>query len=347
MSELDTLLGDLKSAGKLDSAGRFTLDLEKARAKLAKYRLPSPSHFILSLLASAVAGKARSFEVRRKPGFCQVHYDGQVLNFEEAKDLFGNLLLGDSGAGLRLRELAIALQGARSFDLLGFTVESWDGRAGVRLSLHQETMTVDQIDGCPWPEAHLTGTRCTVYDNAPLLVKFRSFFTRDGGALEVTLLKRQGRYAATKVMVNARKLNSNKLGPWLVAAEIGSKSVQVAEMKVTAQKTLKFPPKTNWGGYLGFGEGPGGWLLILNGLTFQVAPDPQNYPTSRAVVYVNDLEKDLSNNGILGNERFHKLQESVNKQLDRLVAEVTSMPSHADLKAAMKPLNEIRRQRRG
>ncbi len=347
MTELDALLGDLKGAGKLDSAGRFTLDLEQARSKLAKYRLPTPSHFILSLVASAVAGGATNVEVRRVPGFCLVQYDGDVLTFDQAKDLFGNLLVGNVGSGPRLRELAIALQGARSLDLLGFRVESWDGREGVKLLLHEETMTVEPLKECPWGhDPNFKGTRCTVNDSAPLLVRFVSFFSRDGGAQEVTLLKRQARYAPALIYANGSLLNSNRLGPWLAAAEVTSKSLKIPEFKIHSPKLLKFGPKAKWGGYIGFGEGPGGWLVVLNGLTFQLPADPNNYPTSRAVIYVGDLEKDLSNNGILQNNRFEKLKASVNKQLDKLVSELNALPVHAELKEALSPLEQIRRARK-
>ncbi|MCA9795794.1 MAG: hypothetical protein KC910_28500, partial [Candidatus Eremiobacteraeota bacterium] len=60
---IETMLGQYREAGSVDSEGRFTLDPRRARELLREFQLAQPEFYILHLLSYAVAAGADSIEV--------------------------------------------------------------------------------------------------------------------------------------------------------------------------------------------------------------------------------------------------------------------------------------------
>lgn len=99
-----SLLDRLKAVGEYDSTGRFTLDEEKARQKLARFQLTDPHRFVLELVMAAVRLGARHIEVLTAPEL-SVTWTGAAFRPEALRDL-DHFLLEGPGAE---RHLAIAL----------------------------------------------------------------------------------------------------------------------------------------------------------------------------------------------------------------------------------------------
>lgn len=59
-------------------------------------------------------------------------------------------------------------------------------------------------------------------------------------------------------------------------------------------------------------------MFIVNGLAFQKSTEHSEFPNSRAVIYCDDLKKDLSGNGLVEDERFSSLVKKVDQKLRQL-----------------------------
>ena len=65
--EVDDLLSQLSNEGQLQSSGSFTVDLSRAKEKLARYVFEDPFYYILKLVQAAVAGGGREFSLTSGP----------------------------------------------------------------------------------------------------------------------------------------------------------------------------------------------------------------------------------------------------------------------------------------
>lgn len=344
MSELEGLLGELSSEGTHHSEGRFTLDMDKAEQKLDQYRLPSPYHYVVALVASATAAGAETIRVNREISECLITFDGKAYGFEETASLFRSIQLGVTSSDRRLKSLATAVHAARTMPLVSLSLESWSGSDGVRLYLHGNEMTVQRLEESPWAyDPNRNGTNWHICESSSLTRQISCLLIGvEVGKGEFTLLRRHARYAAPTIVANGKNLNTNRLAPWPLAAKVGLDYPGVRPLRSSSERCPEFSGDGNWGGYIGFGEGVGAWLVIVDGITFQVAADESNYPTSRVVAYANDLSKDLSNTGLVQNARYEEVMASIRDALGRLVTEVSSQPLTPTLRKILEPLKAAR-----
>ena len=324
MSGVDELLGALGSEGVLDSEGTFTVHLEKAREKLRQYRLPTPHHYILSIVSSAVLGGADTLRVEKSGGTCTVSFNSRPYGVDEVKALFETMLLGGATADPRLVEFGLAIQGARGLRPLFLEVESGSHTEGMRLSLQGDTLQLQPLEALPnhlrsrsvSTEFHIREKNSSVFD----LIRVGLGVPRADE--ELRLIKRRARYAPCEIFMAQEKLNNTRLGPWLFSARIDGFPMTYP-MKVSSPRVYPLQGDGTMGGYIGFGEGRGGWILVHRGLTFQL-PASATYPNSRAVIYVEKLERDLSGGGLVQNEAFNRVVAGVEELLTRLMQRAIS-----------------------
>jgi len=99
--ELERLIEEAQSAGTLDSSGRFTLDLERAWEKLARYSLERPVEFVLCLVRGVVGSGAASLRCEERGGQLTLEFPAEVPGLAQ---LFDRPFT--EGETLWLRELA-------------------------------------------------------------------------------------------------------------------------------------------------------------------------------------------------------------------------------------------------
>jgi len=64
VDELEAYLVGYADEGELDSSGKFTMDRDKALAKLAQFQLPGDHHWAFKIVQAVVAGGARTLDIR-------------------------------------------------------------------------------------------------------------------------------------------------------------------------------------------------------------------------------------------------------------------------------------------
>ncbi len=86
-------------------------------------------------------------------------------------------------------------------------------------------------------------------------------------------------------------------------------------------------------------------MIVNNGIAYQYAADISAYPTSRAVLYTQSLETDLSGAGLVQNAAFTDLVEMVNRHLDHLVRQIQSVALTPALRSILRELLPVARGR--
>src|ERR1022692_4014573 len=107
---LTRLLEELKEFGQERSAGRFSIDKERAKQLLGRHRLEHPEAYGLNLVAAAVASQATRIEIQSTAKEFTMSFDGRPFSAEELENCTSSFILNDrSPEVIRLQELAIAL----------------------------------------------------------------------------------------------------------------------------------------------------------------------------------------------------------------------------------------------
>ncbi|MCA9794158.1 MAG: hypothetical protein KC910_20260 [Candidatus Eremiobacteraeota bacterium] len=123
MSELTNFLKSQQAAGQIESQGRFTLALAKARTKLQKYQLENPSYYILKMVQAANALGATEMRIAidyestrlgmLMPAAPSVHELVEALQLPPQGGALRHLALSlNAGLGTALEELEWTVQGA-------------------------------------------------------------------------------------------------------------------------------------------------------------------------------------------------------------------------------------------
>ena len=319
--ELSVFLGGLAAQGVVDSRGHFTLDIEKAREKLRRFQLSTPYHYVLCLLGAACAVGARTLQVHSEGLETIVEFDGQAFRFADFKDLFGAFL---TPARTAVHELAMGVHGARGLDPEYIKVDSWGQGAGARLEVRGNTMEVEPLQESPFADA-ANRTVFKVYERAGLWVSLRLTVSQLRGHRSPVeeILAASARYAETAVRIRNQPLNVSRLGNWPAVMRINPqgppRNPELNPRKSSFQrsKNLKVP----FSGYLGFGDGPGGALVVVSGVLFQPVL-ATGYSTARLIVYAPYLNKDLSQSQLLQDSELDGLTHQLSLALDGLVDDV-------------------------
>lgn len=130
--EVEDLLSQLSAEGQLQSSGSFTVDLSRAKEKLAKYVFEDPFYYILKLVQAAVAGGAHEFSLTSGPTEVAVAVLGMGYTPFQLENLFYSLV-GESESAPGLRYFAMAVNAAVSTRASQITVQSFDGREGLEV----------------------------------------------------------------------------------------------------------------------------------------------------------------------------------------------------------------------
>lgn len=252
---LGELVHGLKSSGRLDSSGRFTLDLQRALRKLEQFRLPGPHDYLLSLVAAATLSRARHFQLTTDPKQLEVSFDGRPFTFAELEALFPSLL--DVEAEPRLRELAVGLHATRAQGPLSVQLES--GR--VRLE-----MKGTQVVVAPLAETR-TSTRIVIRRR---LRQTLARYWSQGEAEEARLLRERCCYGPLAIQIDGRLVEPPR------ASLLALHRYESVEEEPLRLGVFGAQESRRQGGFHGVcGLAPGGTAAFLNFIVNGVAyPQP-------------------------------------------------------------------------
>ncbi|MBI3927884.1 MAG: hypothetical protein HY319_20250 [Armatimonadetes bacterium] len=154
MLELEDLLGELKSAGRVESSGQFSLDIRKATPKLQEYQLKEHQRYFyaLKIVQAAIAAGAQEITVDCNNQRVKIEYDGRVPDRTELAELLHYLFESEARTEVRhLRALAFGINTAVG---VGAHEIRLDCNAGKEAYCHRWVHgEVSQSDIRPWHKA--------------------------------------------------------------------------------------------------------------------------------------------------------------------------------------------------
>lgn len=125
------MLKSLRSQGREESSGVFSLAPEKALEKFKGFRFPKDDFYILKVIQSAVAAGAQTIEASCTPMGVALGHDGRPLETDSVPGLLSFLF--DSSGSRKVRDLhhlAAGVVGSLAVAPRALSIESWDGQAG-------------------------------------------------------------------------------------------------------------------------------------------------------------------------------------------------------------------------
>lgn len=111
MSLLQQLIGDLSQEGFVESQGRFSLDVEAARRRLADFTLADPYQWVLKMVQAATLLDCKDIAVSTSGNELGLRFEGLTVSLEEFECALHALTLEDrsNARQLGLNHLAQAL----------------------------------------------------------------------------------------------------------------------------------------------------------------------------------------------------------------------------------------------
>lgn len=263
----------------MDSSGTFTIDLERSRATLQRFQLASANHYVLPLVACAVAGGAESLSFSRRG----VDLEGLAV------DLAGSSYLHSALACLD-RLVDVEVSG-----------ESWDGHTGSRFRLVRGQLEVTALAQASSVRTRLVLTPTRALESR--LLDAVRWVAGVGPARDPAeqLLRSYARYCPVPIRVNGRQFNLERQGHWKLLAVLNDPPLQLRPLGCLRQTRLV--RDVPFAGYLGLGMGGGGALVIVDGLLYplELPGAPADF---RAILWHPDLQRDLSLLKLVKNEQL-------------------------------------------
>jgi hypothetical protein len=206
------IVDQLVSGGTVDSRGSFTVDAEKARSKLERFRLADPLTYVVELVQAAVLAGATRVDIRVDADDFVLRCDGRPFSRASLDDLESAVLVrGD--ADVARQQLALGLSAAQALSPRWIRVRS----GTTLLTLQDGRATLVDVAASGADAAADAGTAAD--DDATTTIELRESFRAGhfveffaglaGGLREQRLLAERCRWARVPVVVNGKQVSGH------------------------------------------------------------------------------------------------------------------------------------------
>lgn len=313
---LNQFMAQFSEGGEFESAGVFTIDVEKAGDKVQRFQLVDPYLYIAHLVAAASLSGATSLRFSKTASEISVSFDGAPYDLTQLDNLSHGLLASYSGER-RVQELAVAVMGARATEPEHLVWESVAPTGvGVRMSYLGDKRELEEMEFAP------TGNR--------LVLKYPVTWKRIRGRFdtkspEAEVLKNFCSRAPLRIYTDLGILNEDEFGPQDFLAWQYLRGTEIhAPLRVPSRRT-GFCSHDSW-------QEPysallclanpiysevHGLTIVLNGVTFRRAK-VLGCPYACGIVFVSHLNKNLSHTDIVEDEAYHRLLDTLRATVDAL-----------------------------
>lgn len=199
MSELDTLVAELRAAGRAAGQGGFSIDPEKAREKLRQFRLADPYRYIVLLVQAAIAAGASQVEISFDADDMRLACDCTPFDADELAQL-ASTIFADRGQRRGARELALGLAAAIALGPKFVRLTCGNGESGVLLEQRCDRPDVVRThEPC-------TGLRIHVRERLSFGLLGRMFSARARELPEQKLLRAAALHSPVPIIVDGDRI---------------------------------------------------------------------------------------------------------------------------------------------
>lgn len=297
---MDELLGQLRTAGKLESEGRFTLDLGRALEQMRRFQLADPRHYVLNLVAGAAALGAGSIDLRWSPDAFEVEWDGPPLSRENMLALLDPFAAeGTEG----LRELARGLAASRALEPAALEAESG-----------QAYFYLDKASFQIEPRSTARRNRVEVRVKRPV---WQRFLAPDPS--QPALLQERCRYSTLPIHLNGSPLLGELEPPQSHAM------IYLEGPPDTRLRTHLAPSgRADFSALLALTPVGSGTIHALHHQVSYPLDDPELYPGAFVVLSARGLQKELSQSTLVRTPELTAILERIMRELDGMALQLTA-----------------------
>jgi hypothetical protein len=147
--QVEQLLNSLRETGTIDSQGAFTLSMDKARAKLARFQSSDPARYLVSILSGGVGGGASRIQMDDRSTKVSVWMEQAYLPERDLLAALNSAYEGEENGAL---DLVLGCRGALNYGARKIEIGvSKEGASGYRWILEQDSQVgyQDAIDELP------------------------------------------------------------------------------------------------------------------------------------------------------------------------------------------------------
>ena len=318
-SPLTGLLEELREASQERSEGHFSIDRERSKQLLSRYRLEHPEAYGLNLVAAAVASGASSIEIHSTTEEFRMGFDGRPFSAEELENCTSSFILSDRSPQIvRMQELAIALQAAGTAGSESLEVTSLTPVGEVILRSKGANQSLERRPVSQAAGGHSTVIRVTKRNPLSWL---KSLFVGPAEGPEAIFIRSLCGWAPARISINGQFLPRPELprGAKLVTV-LGPPSLgEVSEAVNGALQVLHVESGLNTSGVILFHPASGashGLHLVVHGVCYNWPWDFDGW----GVLHCGHLRKDLSQSALLQADVDELLAGLQDYYLEHLVA---------------------------
>ena len=326
---LNTYLEEQHGVGASDSDGAFTISWQQAREKLAQFALPDPRHYVLNLVASAVAGGTRRLRFEQTSTKLVFSYSGRTFSEFELLHLWNHLLQPKDRV---LEELAVALNTARRLPGAVVTLESWSAQTGgCRLVLWGEEHQVERLERPTDSSAWLEGTNVLTVEESGTVGKMVRWVR---GTPEFSLLIKHAVFGAAPLILGGQEVGqpvrvgvARSSGAWRhfrhdgFPLELRSPNPEYSKGCVRSRRDSP----GEFSAVLTLGKvddcQQDGLTVLLNGISFLRPARVLGYPVFSGVISLAHLRKNVSHTNLANNQTYKDLLQLLRQLGEELFLE--------------------------
>lgn len=293
-SGVEAYIDALTRVGRREVAGRFTLDEAKARAKLSRYQLVTPHHYVLEFVQAAHLLGATYITARAGGGWFELRFDGAALTAPELGQLWGAAFAAYHDDRERaMRHMAIGVQAALGLNPRQVNIICDSGHERVIFCVEGESAAVVRVE-----PSQRAGTLVQVRKAINLGVLHQSATAIEGRLPEFMLLRYRCALSEIPVLVNGQRVSAGLR----------------AQDEHDDGCFVRVPIESEWErGWLGI-RSPR-WPSLVSVMQHGVLVTDHTMPAGpvsvRAVVASRRLSKNLSQSAFVQDEAWHTFMDEV------------------------------------
>lgn len=306
-SDLRACLEGYQSSGTLESSGHFTLNQAHAAEKLKQFRLPEARLYVLNLVASCVFGGASYIDFKADADELWVITDLRLKDVRELEHL-ENLILSREPSPEK--ELALALNGCLPLKPKVLNLEVQDAKRSARLDWNGKSFDYQQSQD---PPGETPSLKLHIKERAGYRT-LRKFSAKLAGGMlpdsEEDAIFRYCNRALIPITFNDTQANR----PIILGQcrTITFSPSPFASHHPMAEFGNPLPSPNSSSGLLSIGGRLAPWVtLVHNGVNFRLPEDAFETPGLRGIVYVDTLQKDLSQVQLVQDKTFQALLSDI------------------------------------
>lgn len=314
----------------IQTVGRHTG--QAAREMLYQARSEDPSHFVLQLVASAVACRCSRLQVRNDELDLVVEWDGTPPPVAALVDLYASFEA--TSRDPRTRYLALGLTAAFATGIAQLQVDTWDGRQGVRLSLSPNNQSHQLLKAEPFGGLPLAvRVRCLERSKLWALARAVKDLSSQSGGPEGAAVRQRCCWAGPDIQVDRFAIAESAaagrcLGWAMLTPEPARPHLELRCLRPRHGLELQEKPPVPFYALLAFGSESWDWngaRAVVHGVSVP-NPVPLAFRDLSVLISAEEIESDVHFNSLRTTPALERILEILNTVGARLASDLMTRP---------------------